>query len=72
MRLVKDPATGAEGTRKGDPFDIATPADGVIERYLRSQARERFPDHALLGEEERAARPATARPPTSWSRPAST
>jgi myo-inositol-1(or 4)-monophosphatase len=29
-----------------------TPADGVIERYLRAQVRERFPEHGFLGEEE--------------------
>ena len=52
MRLALDPATGSKGTRKGDPFDIVTPADGVIERYLRSQALAQFPGHAFLGEEE--------------------
>ena len=29
-----------------------TPADGLIERYLRAQVRERFPGHGFLGEEE--------------------
>ena len=52
MRLAADPATGAEGSRKGDPFDIVTPADGAIERYLRDQVRERFPEHGFRGEEE--------------------
>ena len=52
MRLALDPATGSKGTRKGDPFDLVTPADGVIERYLRSEALARFPGHAFLGEEE--------------------
>jgi myo-inositol-1(or 4)-monophosphatase len=52
MQMALDPATGSEATRKGDPFDIVTPADGAIERYLRSEARDRFPDHAFLGEEE--------------------
>ena len=52
MRLALDPATGSKGTRKGDPFDIVTPADGVIERYLRSHALAQFPGHAFLGEEE--------------------
>ena len=52
IRLATDPATGSEGTRKGDPFDIVTPADGLIERYLRAQVRERFPEHGFLGEEE--------------------
>jgi len=33
-------------------FDFVTPADGLIERYLRSQANARFPDHSFLGEEE--------------------
>jgi myo-inositol-1(or 4)-monophosphatase len=52
MRLATDPATGSEGSSKGDPFDIVTPADGIIERYLRAQASEQFPDHAFLGEED--------------------
>lgn len=52
IRLATDPSTGAEGTRKSDPFDIVTPADGLIERYLRSQVRGRFPEHGFLGEEE--------------------
>jgi myo-inositol-1(or 4)-monophosphatase len=58
MKLAADPATGSEGVTKGDPFDIVTPADGAIERYLRAQARARFPDHAFLGEEEGGANPA--------------
>lgn len=52
MRMARDPAIGSTGVRKGDPFDIVTPADGAIERYLRSQVVDRFPDHAFLGEEE--------------------
>jgi myo-inositol-1(or 4)-monophosphatase len=52
IKLATDPATSRDGSRKGDPFDIVTPADGAIERYLRAQARERFPEHAFLGEEE--------------------
>ena len=52
LRLATDPRTGSEGARKGDPFDIVTPADGLIERYLRAQVQERFPGHAFLGEEE--------------------
>jgi myo-inositol-1(or 4)-monophosphatase len=50
--LATDPATGTKGTRKGDVFDFVTPADGLIERYLREQVAERFPEHAFLGEEE--------------------
>ena len=52
IRIATDPMTGSEGTRKGDPFDIVTPADGAIERYLRAQVQERFPGHGFLGEEE--------------------
>jgi myo-inositol-1(or 4)-monophosphatase len=52
IELAADPATGSEGTRKGDVFDIVTPADGMIERYLRTQVRAQFPDHSFLGEEE--------------------
>jgi Archaeal fructose-1,6-bisphosphatase and related enzymes of inositol monophosphatase family len=60
MRMALDPATGSTGVRKGDPFDIVTPADGAIERYLRSQALHQFPDHAFLGEEEGGANGAHA------------
>ena len=52
LRLATDPGTGSEGAPKGDPFDIVTPADGLIERYLRVQVQERFPGLAFLGEEE--------------------
>lgn len=52
VRLASDPATSSVGTRKGDPFDIVTPADRVIERHLRAEALARFPSHAFLGEEE--------------------
>jgi myo-inositol-1(or 4)-monophosphatase len=52
VRLGADPGTGREAARKGDPFDVVTPADAVIERYLRAQVKERFPDHGFLGEEE--------------------
>jgi myo-inositol-1(or 4)-monophosphatase len=51
-RLAADPSIGREAKRKGDPYDLVTPADGAIERYLRDQVRERFPDHGFLGEEE--------------------
>ena len=50
--LAIDPATGTDGTRKGDVFDFVTPADGLIERYLRAQVSARFPGHSFLGEEE--------------------
>jgi myo-inositol-1(or 4)-monophosphatase len=52
IELAADPATGTEGTRKGDVFDIVTPADGMIERYLRTQVQAQFPGHSFLGEEE--------------------
>jgi myo-inositol-1(or 4)-monophosphatase len=52
IELATDPSTGTAGTRKGDVFDFVTPADGLIERYLRAQAAERFPGHSFLGEEE--------------------
>jgi myo-inositol-1(or 4)-monophosphatase len=50
--LANDPATAREGTRKGDPFDIVTPADGLIERSLRARVQAQFPGHSFLGEEE--------------------
>jgi myo-inositol-1(or 4)-monophosphatase len=52
VSLATDPATDREGARKGDLYDIVTPADGAIERYLRSQASTRFPEHSFVGEEE--------------------
>ena len=52
IELATDPTTGTEGTRKGDVFDFVTPADGLIERYLRTQVSARFPGHSFLGEEE--------------------
>ena len=52
LRLGADPGTGRQATRKGDPFDLVTETDALIERYLRAQVRERFPDHGFLGEEE--------------------
>ena len=52
LRLATDPSTDREATRKGDPFDVVTPADELIEGYLRDQVKERFPDHGFLGEEE--------------------
>ena len=51
-RLATDTSTSREAARKGDPYDLVTPADGAIERYLRNQVEERFPDHQFLGEEE--------------------
>ena len=52
IELATDPSTGTDGTRKGDVFDFVTPADGLIERYLRAEVAARFPGHAFLGEEE--------------------
>ena len=45
-------AEGFEAAQKGAVFDMITPADGRIERYLRGQVAERFADHQFLGEEE--------------------
>jgi myo-inositol-1(or 4)-monophosphatase len=52
IELATNPATGTDGTRKGDVFDFVTPADGLIERHLRAEVAARFPDHSFLGEEE--------------------
>ncbi len=52
IHLATDPATGTKATRKGDVFDFVTPADGLIERYLRTKVAATFPGHAFLGEEE--------------------
>jgi myo-inositol-1(or 4)-monophosphatase len=45
-------AEGFEAAQKGAIFDMITPADGQIERFVRSEAARRFPDHHFLGEEE--------------------
>ena len=37
---------------KADPFDLVTSADTEIESLLRRRIRERFSEHAILGEEE--------------------
>jgi myo-inositol-1(or 4)-monophosphatase len=45
-------AEGFQAAEKGAIFDMITPADGRIERFLRDAAAQRFPDHHFLGEEE--------------------
>jgi myo-inositol-1(or 4)-monophosphatase len=56
MRIAMEMASGGvAATEKGSRFDLVTPADEAIERYLRRQVRETFPDHGFLGEEEGAA-----------------
>jgi myo-inositol-1(or 4)-monophosphatase len=37
---------------KASPFDLVTSVDTEVESLLRSRIRERFPEHAILGEEE--------------------
>lgn len=37
--------------KEGDPFDPVTDADRSAEAAMRSLIRQRFPDHAILGEE---------------------
>jgi myo-inositol-1(or 4)-monophosphatase len=45
-------AAGFEAAEKAAIFDMITPADGLIERYLREQVAARFPTHRFVGEEE--------------------
>ena len=52
IRLARDASADREATQKGDPYDVVTRMDGLIERYLRDQVRAGFPDHGFLGEEE--------------------
>lgn len=55
MRIAVELAKGGVvASEKGSRFDMLTPADEAIERYLRQQVREAFPDHGFLGEEEGA------------------
>jgi myo-inositol-1(or 4)-monophosphatase len=52
MRIAAELSTGGiVATQKSRPFDMVTAADEAIERYLRAQVRESFPDHGFLGEE---------------------
>jgi myo-inositol-1(or 4)-monophosphatase len=37
---------------KSNAFDLVTSTDHEIEAHLRARIRERFPDHAILGEEQ--------------------
>ena len=48
---------------KRDQFDLTTPADHAIERYLVSAITDRFPGHAILGEEGGAL---AGREPWQW------
>lgn len=52
IRLAAEMSAGGVVAQKTDAYDVVTPADGAIERYLREQVRATFPDHAFLGEEE--------------------
>lgn len=53
IRMASDiKSRGFEAAEKGAIFDMITPADGLIERYLRDQVARQFPDHAFLGEEQ--------------------
>ncbi len=52
MRHYRDPATPAR--RKADGTYV-TPGDTGVEALLRERIGERFPEHAILGEEEGAA-----------------
>jgi myo-inositol-1(or 4)-monophosphatase len=53
MRIAADLALGGvHATEKLSSFDMVTPADVAIERYLRRQVHETFPDHGFLAEEE--------------------
>jgi myo-inositol-1(or 4)-monophosphatase len=55
MRIAAEMASGGVvASEKGSRFDMITPADEAIERYLRRQVRDTFPDHGFLGEEEGA------------------
>lgn len=38
--------------RKAHAFDVVTAADVAIEKHFRQRIGERFPDHAILGEEQ--------------------
>jgi fructose-1,6-bisphosphatase/inositol monophosphatase family enzyme len=45
-------AEGIAAVSKGTAFDVITEADRAVERHLREQVAQRFPDHAFVGEEE--------------------
>jgi fructose-1,6-bisphosphatase/inositol monophosphatase family enzyme len=51
-RIAEEHAeAGIQATTKDGPFDLLTPADQAIERYLREEIRQRFPGHGFVGEE---------------------
>jgi myo-inositol-1(or 4)-monophosphatase len=43
---------GPSSVSKESPFDVVTPADAAIERFLRERVADAFPDHGFVGEEE--------------------
>jgi myo-inositol-1(or 4)-monophosphatase len=53
-RAAIDLARGGRAVvgRKAGAFDVVTAADIAIESHFRSRIAERFPDHAVLGEEQ--------------------
>jgi myo-inositol-1(or 4)-monophosphatase len=54
LRIARDVRSqaGMAVEIKRDAFDLTTPADKRIERYLVHAIRQRFPGHAILGEED--------------------
>jgi myo-inositol-1(or 4)-monophosphatase len=55
MRIAVELAKGGVvASEKGSRFNMLTPADEAIERYLRQEVREAFPEHGFLGEEDGA------------------
>lgn len=60
------PSPAASAT-KADAGDWVTPFDKAVELDVRRQINERFPDHAIVGEEFGAAQPAgVIAPDVSW------
>lgn len=57
LQLCRDAIAIAETppasvTTKGNAFDLVTSVDRAVEQRLRERIGDRFPDHAILGEEE--------------------
>jgi myo-inositol-1(or 4)-monophosphatase len=64
MRIAVEMAIGGVVAKeKGSRFDMLTPADEAIERYLRQQVGKTFPEHGFVGEEEGAS---VGKTPWQW------
>ncbi len=64
MRMLSEPPAG-KGVRYKSPTELVTRADHEVEELVGRRIRARFPDHAVLGEEETALGTAPAHGPSA-------